>query len=282
VGRLALALLALSLIAGVDAGSATSPRPLAEKCGDRSGVSVQRFVFAATDGVQLYGFEAGTGSVGVVLVHESPADLCGWLPFVPSLTASGLRVLAFDLRGYGDSQFGVGAAAQAYDRDLAAAVARIRADGATHVVLMGASHGGAISFAYAPRLQVDDVISLSGETHLPRGRTTALSSAPRLRVPLLIVGTRHDHYLPVKDALTLLRRAGSKDKRTALYSGGWHGWDIVETAPYAANARALVLQWIRAREYARAWHHYRECFRVLAPEPTRAPARRGRPLLGRS
>ena len=65
-------------------------------------------------------------------------------------------------------------------------------------------------------------------------------------VPLLIVGTRHDRYLPVKDALALLRRAATKDKRTAIYPGGWHGWGIVETAPYAASARTLIAGWIRA------------------------------------
>jgi hypothetical protein len=34
---------------------------------------------------------------------------------------------------------------------------------------------------------------------------------------------------------------------TALYPGGYHGWDLVEDAPYAAKVRALVLAWLRAR-----------------------------------
>jgi dienelactone hydrolase len=112
---------------------------------------------------------------------------------------------------------------------------------------MGASYGGAVSLTYAPRLPIDGVISLSGETYLPSARANPLVSAPRLKVPLLIVGTRRDHYLPVKSALTLLRRTAAKDKRTAFYSGGWHGWAIVETAPYAAGARALISAWIRVR-----------------------------------
>jgi len=99
---------------------------------------------------------------------------------------------------------------------------------------------------YGPRLDATGVISLSGEPYLGP-ELDALAAVPRLRVPLLIVGSRHDPYLSVSDAVKLLRRAGSKDKRTALYPGGWHGWDIVEQAPYAARARALVLAWIRAR-----------------------------------
>jgi len=104
-----------------------------------------------------------------------------------------------------------------------------------------------VSLTYAPFLAVDGVISLSGEVYVPSAQANPLHSAGRLHVPLLIVGTRHDRYLPVKDAVRLLRRSATKDKRTALYPGGWHGWDIVETAPFAANARALIAAWIRSR-----------------------------------
>jgi hypothetical protein len=87
------------------------------------------------------------------------------------------------------------------------------------VFLLGASYGDAIALTYAPRLKLDGVISLSGEAYLPSASANPFVSAPHLRIPLLIVGSRHDRYLPVKDALALLRRAGSSDKRTALYSG---------------------------------------------------------------
>ena len=99
---------------------------------------------------------------------------------------------------------------RAYDRDLAAMVARAHADGAKRVFLLGASYGGAVSLTYAPRLQVDGVISLSGETYLPSTHANPLLSAPRLHVPLLIVGTRHDRYLPVKDALASAAAGGDE------------------------------------------------------------------------
>jgi alpha-beta hydrolase superfamily lysophospholipase len=225
----------------------SNPPTLAAECGDTPGLTAQPLWVTASDGTQLYAIEAGSGSTAVVLAHESPADLCGWAPYIPSLTAAGLRVLAFDFRGFGSSALPAGKPDRAYDRDLAAVVAKARADGAEHVFLMGASYGGAVGLTYAPALKLDGVISLSGETYLPSSTANALRSAPRLRVPLLIVGSRHDRYLPVRDAVTLLRRAGSRDKRTAFYPGGWHGWAIVENAPYAAKARALILAWIRAR-----------------------------------
>jgi pimeloyl-ACP methyl ester carboxylesterase len=52
------------------------------------------------DGVRLYSIDAGSGSTGVVLAHESPGGLCGWLPALPEFVAHGLRVLAFDFRGF--------------------------------------------------------------------------------------------------------------------------------------------------------------------------------------
>jgi alpha-beta hydrolase superfamily lysophospholipase len=238
---------AAALAAGAHAAGAESPPPLSSTCGDAPGITAQPTYVRTADGVELYALDAGAGSTAVVLVHESPANLCGWLDYVPTLTAAGFRVLAFDLRGFGHSTVPPRVPFRAYDRDLAAMVARAHADGAKRVVLLGASYGGALSLTYAPRLKVDGVISLSGETYLPSTHANPLLSAPRLHVPLLIVGSRHDHYLPVADALALLRKAATKDKRTALYPGAWHGWDIVETAPYAASARALIAGWLRAR-----------------------------------
>ncbi|HEY6056125.1 MAG TPA: alpha/beta fold hydrolase [Gaiellaceae bacterium] len=243
--KLAAVILAALAVAGA-AAAAGDPPPLASKCGS-SPVAAQPFWLRAEDGFRLYAVEAGEGATAVVLAHESPADLCGWLPYAATLTRAGIRVLALDLRGFGDSRPAPDAAPLAYGRDLRAAVGRLRADGARKVFLVGASFGGAAALAYAPQLDVDGVVSLSGEARLAGAKLDGLAQVARLRKPLLIVGSRHDRYLPVSDALALLRRAGTKDKRTALYPGGFHGWDIVEDAPYAARARALVLRWLRAR-----------------------------------
>jgi alpha-beta hydrolase superfamily lysophospholipase len=226
-----------------------SPPSLATKCGSGAvdGVRAQPFWLTTSDRVRLYAMEAGRGEVGVVLAHESPADLCGWLPYVPSLTRAGFRVLAFDFRAFGSSQRPPSNAFYRYDRDLSAAIARARADGARKVVLMGGSFGGATVLADAWQLDADAVISLSGEARLPGSHIDGLRGVRRLHAPLLIVGSRHDRYLSVEDALRLLRTAASKDKRTALYPSSYHGWDIVESAPYAGKARALILRWIRDR-----------------------------------
>jgi pimeloyl-ACP methyl ester carboxylesterase len=242
-----IALLAPVVMVGATTAGAAGAPPLSSTCGDAPGVVGQPTYVRTADGVPLYTLDTGAGSTAVVLVHESPASLCGWLPYVPALTSAGFRVLAFDLRGFGHSTVPASAPYRAYDRDLAAIVARARADGAKRVFLLGASYGGALSLTYAPRLRVDAVVSLSGETDLPSASANPLRSAPHVKVPVLLVGSRHDRYLPVRDALTLLHRLAPKDKRTAFYPGGWHGWDIVENAPYAPAARALIARWLHAR-----------------------------------
>jgi pimeloyl-ACP methyl ester carboxylesterase len=243
----ALALAALAALAAGARGGVPAPRPLAAACG-ASDVRARPFWLTTSDGVRLYAAEAGAGPTTVVLAHESPADLCGWLPFVPYLTRAGFRVLLFDFRGFGESERSARIAdALAVDRDLRAAVARARADGAKRVFLVGASFGGAAALAVAPSLAVDGVVSLSGEARLPDWRLDGAAAVRRLHVPLLVVGSRADRYLSVADALLLVRRAAVRDKRAALFPGGFHGWDLVEDAPYAAKVRALVVGWIARR-----------------------------------
>lgn len=197
--------------------------------------------------MRLYAAEAGNGPTAVVLAHESPADLCGWLPIVPSLEHAGLRVLALDFRGFGDSGPGVGKGALAYDLDLRAAIAHVRGEGATKVVLVGASFGGAVALADGSRLEVDGVISLSGEPRLANAGLNGLAGVRRLRVPLLVLASRDDHWCTGADARTIVRDAASHDKRATVYPGAWHGWDMLVDPPFAAGARALVVGWITSR-----------------------------------
>jgi alpha-beta hydrolase superfamily lysophospholipase len=238
-------LVVAGLVTAAPGAAIAPPRSLVEKCVQTDGVEAQPFWLTASDGARLYAIEAGSGPTTVVLMHESPADLCGWLPYAATLTQAGIKVLAFDFRNFGDSSRPPGRNATTYGRDVRAAVARARADGAQRVFLAGASFGGVAALTFGPSLPVAGVISMSGETRL--GSMNALAAVRRLRAPLLILGSRHDRYLSIAEARSLIRRARTKDRRLAVYPGGFHGWSIVEEAPYAARARALVLGWLRAR-----------------------------------
>jgi dienelactone hydrolase len=135
----------------------------------------------------------------------------------------------------------------ALGRDLAGAVTRVRADGATEVFLMGASMGGAAVVQNSAGIDVAGRISLSGTRLWSGYGVNDPAGVRRVSAPFLYVGTRDDWRAPRPEALSVFGMIGSADKKIVLYPGSDHGWDLVEQPPYGARTRALILKWIRAR-----------------------------------
>jgi len=237
------------LAAGCGGGSKQSvpkqpPPALAQRCGeDAQGVDAKRVWFRARDGALLDGAEVGDGQIGVVLAHESPSDLCPWLPFAKTLADHGYRALAFDFRGSGASPAQFSAKATRNDLDVVGAAAELRRLGAKEVFLVGGSFGGAAVMAAAPEVdpQPAGVISLSGEPDL----LGAMQAAPRVKAPLLDRIARNDGYSSVADNRRLVDAAASTDKRLEVYPGDSHGWDLLYVAPYKARVNALVFDFLR-------------------------------------
>jgi hypothetical protein len=73
-----------------------APEP-ATRCPKWPG-SAHKVVVPSTDGVHLAGAEAGSGTRGLVLLHQADADLCGWGPYVADFVKAGFHVLAIDMR----------------------------------------------------------------------------------------------------------------------------------------------------------------------------------------
>ena len=222
------------------------PPSLEDACSSTDGVEARSMWFPASDGVRLYGIESGTGATAVVLAHEGGADLCGWLSYMETLDPAEIRAFAFDFRGYGNSDVPEHSNL-ALGRDLAGAVARVRADGAKHVFLMGASMGGAAVVQNSADIRVDGLISLSG-TRLWSGYGINDPSDVRgLSAPFLYVGSRQDTRAPLDEARSIFDSVGSRDKQIVLYPGGAHGTTLVDVQPYGARTRALILEWIESR-----------------------------------
>jgi len=247
---------------GCGGGSSSSPFAargrklpgLTERCGSSPGkvARVTTGWFRAPDGVLLDGAALGNGSTGVALAHESPGDLCGWVSYAGVLSRAGFRVLIFDLRGFGLSQSPNGARAGRFTRDFEGAVAELEREGASKVFIGGASFGGAASMVAGSRLdsKIAGVVSLSGEPNLgnkygPNAELDAQAAIPKLQAPLLILGSREDGYLSVEDAHALERRAGSSHRRLALFPGDYHGWDLVDLAPYHERASRILIDFLR-------------------------------------
>lgn len=228
--------------------TAKGPRtlaPLASRCGEP--VDAKVGWFRASDGVLVDGAALGHGKTGVVLAHQSPSSLCGWVSYAKVLGEAGFRVLLIDHRGFGSSPTPADQAKSGnYPSDLEGAVDELEREGASKVFLMGASFGGVTSMVAGSRLgsKIAGVISLSGETSLGSSDLDALAAAPKLRAPFLILGSRLDGLLLPADARRLLRAAGSQHKRLVLFSGGEHGWDLVTSAPYHARASRIVIDFL--------------------------------------
>ncbi len=242
-----LVCLLLCVAASVPAGAAAvAPPSLEEACGSASGLSARSSWLQTSDGIRLFSITAGRGSTAVVLAHQGGGSLCGWVSYAKTLVRAGLRVVAFDFRGYGTSERPE-KRSLLLGSDLAAAVAHARASGATHVFLLGASMGGAAVVQNTASLHVAGRISLSGTRLWTGYGINEPRSLPRIRAPFLYIGSRSDALAPLAEARAIVQRIGAHDKRGVFYAGSFHGWDLVDAAPFAARTRALVLAWIRSR-----------------------------------
>jgi pimeloyl-ACP methyl ester carboxylesterase len=221
-----------------------APPRLAEVCSPTVGVTARPMWLRTSDGVQLYAIEAGTGATAVVLAEQGRSNLCGWLAYAKTLTAAGLRVLAFDFRGQGESAYPT-SDSLALGRDLAAAAARVRADGAGRVVLMGASMGGAAVVQNSADIDADARVSLSGTRLWTGYGINEPAAVRRIHTPFLYVGSQGDSYAPLDEARSIFHAVGADQKRIVLYPGSTHGWDLVDATPRGERTRDLILRWIR-------------------------------------
>jgi len=112
----------------------------------------------------------------VLLVHGFPDDHRLWRYQAPALLAAGYRVIAPDMRGYGESDAPHGTRAYAVAELVADLVGVLDALGVEHVKLVGHDWGAA------------QLLPSEHRTHLP-------TPAPPMTVPVLGVWSDGDRYL---------------------------------------------------------------------------------------
>ena len=180
----------------------------------------------------LDGAIVGSGTIGVVLAHQYPADLCGWWPYAVYLAHHDFRVLLFDFRCFGDSECPSDHRRWDLTQDLQAAADQLRNRGATSVSLIGASLGGAAVLVAGSRITppIRSVVELSGEPDL--GNIGSPLEAGRavhdLTVPTLFVVAREDPAVTAAETRTMFRDTTAHDKRLlVLPSYVGHGWDML-------------------------------------------------------
>ncbi len=170
--------------------------------------------FVTADGINLQGTLHGKGATGVVLAPMYLEGQAGWLSFAQMAALQNLRVLTFDLRGYGQSE-GVRDAAQA-PVDIAAALSFMEQNGTSPQVLIGAGLGGTGAIRVAAQ---DPAIAGLVVISAPRafgGLELTDSELASLDMPTLWLGARNDLTHNVEEMYALAR---SSDKELWLYEG---------------------------------------------------------------
>jgi pimeloyl-ACP methyl ester carboxylesterase len=235
--RLATLLIALTLVAGF-AGRASAEVSRHSCVPKRAELR-----FKAADGTRLAGYRLGRGTTAIVLAHQSRGDACHWASYARRLAGMGYLVIAFDFRGYGDSQARSGRAANRLSADVTAAARAARARGARKVFAVGASMGGTavIAAGVNTRPLLTGVISLSGPAVF--GSVSAIDVVPRLTVPVLYVVGQFDQDFAA-DAQRLYDATAATDKAIQVLPVGRHGVELVR---FDAQARGVVERFIRSR-----------------------------------
>ena len=179
--------------------------------------------FTADDGTTLSGIWRGASDHVVVLSHQYDIDQSGWDPLVGLLDQAGYATLTYNFRGYPPS--GGDPVISELQRDLDAAVAYAREQGATHIALVGASMGGIATVPAAVTLQPDAYVTISAPVGFAGLDATdealQASTAPKLFInsegDAAAADTRH------------MAEVAAEPKAVSFYPSSLHGMRIFST-----------------------------------------------------
>ncbi len=219
---------------------AASPTPQPEEAPSPTApVEGPRIVtFQSEDGISLSGTLYGSGEVGVVLSHMFPTDQTSWADIAQKMADLGYLVLTYDFRGYGHS--GGQVQIDQIDKDLRAAVAFIRQQGAGKMVLVGASMGGTVTVKVAAADPDFAAIVVWSSPLAFRGLTAELSEAAALTMPALFLGAEAD---PATTDTQRMSEA-APNAELFIYTGDGHGTFALEMAQ-GPEVEAKILGFIQ-------------------------------------
>jgi len=226
-----------------------APLP-AQRCGKSGNAPAVKTVLTTSDGIHLAGVRFGSGARGVLLLPQRDIDFCPWWDYASELVTAGFHVLAIDMRNSGQSETSDKAD---YTADAAAGVAELKRAGASRVVLIGASQGGAVALVTAARLadQVagvvalsypDDALDVTGGTGADPN--TPAEAAPLISTPLMLCFTSGDRLATKAKPQQLVEQSPATAKELVGRSGVSHGWDMLKVG--SDDVRPDVLRFLQS------------------------------------
>lgn len=234
-----------------DASTVDGPGPAPDAAAPtRSDVEI-----TTEDGLRLTGYltagaDSPPGAPGVLLVHQYQRDDEQWGDLPGALATRGYRVLAFNLRGHGDSDPYQGATLDGIltdpagaPRDVAAALAYLRAAGAAdpqRIAVVGTSIGANLTVAASIHGWAKTYVAFSAR----RPPTESLAGAPATGMAsVFYLAGENDTGGQAADAQTMYD-ATSPPRDLRIYAGSAdHGIAILTNQ---ADARELLYTWLAA------------------------------------
>jgi acetyl esterase/lipase len=214
----------------------TTPEPTVPPVPTPPNIPFREVFFTTSDHVKLVGLLYGHGTTMVICSHMNESSLADWRDSgIPErLAALGYQVLVYDFRGFGDSDGTTDLSA--LNVDLTAAVNFSRQQGATKIVLMGASMGGTASLNVATTQKVAAVIVLSSPQSF--GVSVTDADLKTMTIPKLFIDTQDDEPY-VSDVMHMF--ATSPDpKEMDIYPGSDHGVALLGSSSGDAPALRIL------------------------------------------
>lgn len=228
----AMASFLLLLLAGCASSEPTRPAT--------TDVPSHSVTFATSDGVTLSGQLFGAGSTAVVLSNMGDNDPAAWERFAPLLASRGYLVLTYSYRYPLRTNHFTAAMAQGSVPDLQAAIAFVRAQGASKLVLMGASLGADATAKVAGSGGAAAVVLLAGELEVV-GYDFSITDTElaAMTAPKLFVASKEDTITPYADSQALYARV-PEPKQFTSYPGSAHGVRLFDTADSDSLRERLI------------------------------------------
>ena len=210
--------------------AACGSKPATTPDANASGSVRERAVsFETSDGVRLTGRLFGSSRVGVTLAHMYPADATSWYPFARKLAESGYMALAFNFRGFADSQGQKNIPKTPID--VAAAKQFLKQAGARDVAFVGASMGGTASIVAAQTEDPVAVVTVSAPLRFMG--LDAVPATTSVQRPVLVMASKDDP----SGAFAALQQFALDlpNPVTRVYAGDAHGTNLLSARPGAVD-----------------------------------------------
>jgi len=227
---------------GIAAGIWGAPRSAHELQPEATARGAQEVAFSAPDGYQLKGTlwtSTDPSSPAIILVHQYGSNRHDFDSFAPDLLNDGYTVLAYDIRGFGESQNGP-ASINDFPKDTAGAVQFLESQKTppSHIGIIGASVGANVAFVASGSIPgIFAAVSLSPSNTGPRGVLMGSDISGFNPHSILIASDERE-----KSDADFIFNLAHDPKEEKTYPGFGHGVLLLRSA----QARSDILAFLRA------------------------------------